>query len=684
MTCRGQRFTSLILVAGAVWHVTGEHACAADPPGIVIDFWDAATLQYIGNPSLAILPNGDYVASHDGFGPGHSFAQVYFFSSQDEGETWSPLGSASGQYESTLFVHNSDLYLMGGGTSGGNEFVSIRKSTDGGASWTTPLDANTGRVFDNGSNINAGATQVIEHNGRIWRAMEEVDPSIPPGNSTNWRSFVLSAPVGADLLSASGWTASNSLLGDDFLPARGWYEGGVVVTPQGDPQVMLRTALMGEFAALLDVSADGSILSYDAQSAVVDFQGGANGKFTVRFDEITGRYWSLVNDHPNPGDVRNVLSLASSANLTDWQIEAPILSHPDPVNVGFQYADFQFDGNDIVFVSRTAFDGAANFHDANYLTFHRIQNYAALSSVQSVTLDVAADAEITNWGNWIDGARGELTQTGFPDYGGTLRAADDNFPTGAWAGEDNFGWVLMKWDLSSLETSDNSRLVGDVDLRMIQFDGAVGEVEVYQINSGAWDEATVTWNNWVGGTVGDEDITFLGTMTSTSQAGGGNGVTLFSDDDLQTLVQAWIDGTQDNHGILLKWPTGDPTNGDTFASRESTTDDPPQLIIDLIDLQSADFDRDLQVNGNDFLTWQRGLNRFPLGNATKADGDADGDGFVTSADLALWEIQYGMALPLSALASALPVPEPAAMWLAIVNTLLISAQRNRASSRHET
>ena len=304
--------------------------------------------------------------------------------------------------------------------------------------------------------------------------------------------------------------------------------------------------------------------------------------------------------------------------------------------------------------------------------------------MQSVTLDVAADAEITNWGNWIDGARGELTQTGFPDYGGTLRVADDNFPTGAWAGEDNFGWVLMKWDLSSLQTSDNSRLVGDVDLRMIQFDGAVGEVEVYQINSGAWDEATVTWNNWVGGTVGDEDITFLGTMTSASQAGGGNGVTLFSDDDLQTLVQAWIDGTQDNHGILLKWPTGDPTNGDTFASRESTTDDPPQLIIDLIDLQSADFDRDLQVNGNDFLTWQRGLNRFPLGNATKADGDADGDGFVTSADLALWEIQYGMALPLSALASALPVPEPAAMWLAIVNTLLISAQRNRASSRHET
>jgi hypothetical protein len=41
--------------------------------------------------------------------------------------------------------------------------------------------------------------------------------------------------------------------------------------------------------------------------------------------------------------------------------------------------DWQFDGRHIIFLSRTAFDddfgGAHNYHDANYLTFHRIRNF---------------------------------------------------------------------------------------------------------------------------------------------------------------------------------------------------------------------------------------------------------------------------------------------------------------------
>ncbi|MNF07207.1 hypothetical protein D3C80_2073400 [compost metagenome] len=55
------------------------------------------------------------------------------------------------------------------------------------------------------------------------------------------------------------------------------------------------------------------------------------------------------------------------------------LSHEDPLRHAFQYIDWLFDGNDIVFVSRTAFDdaegGAKAAHDANYLTFHRIEKF---------------------------------------------------------------------------------------------------------------------------------------------------------------------------------------------------------------------------------------------------------------------------------------------------------------------
>ena len=50
----------------------------------------------------------------------------------------------------------------------------------------------------------------------------------------------------------------------------------------------------------------------------------------------------------------------------------------DVEKVGFQYVDFEFEGDDILFLCRTAINGAANFHDANYFTFHRIKNFREL------------------------------------------------------------------------------------------------------------------------------------------------------------------------------------------------------------------------------------------------------------------------------------------------------------------
>ena len=51
----------------------------------------------------------------------------------------------------------------------------------------------------------------------------------------------------------------------------------------------------------------------------------------------------------------------------------------------------------------------------------------------------------------------------------------------------------------------------------------------------------------------------------------------------------------------------------------------------------ADFDQDLDVDGADFLTWQRG---FGVG-ATLSQGDANSSGMVDAADLAVWESQFG-------------------------------------------
>jgi hypothetical protein len=54
---------------------------------------------------------------------------------------------------------------------------------------------------------------------------------------------------------------------------------------------------------------------------------------------------------------------------------------------------------------------------------------------------------------------------------------------------------------------------------------------------------------------------------------------------------------------------------------------------------TADFDADGDVDGSDFLRWQRGLGTST--GATKGQGDADGDGDVDAGDLAAWEGEFG-------------------------------------------
>ena len=63
---------------------------------------------------------------------------------------------------------------------------------------------------------------------------------------------------------------------------------------------------------------------------------------------------------------------------------------------------------------------------------------------------------------------------------------------------------------------------------------------------------------------------------------------------------------------------------------------------------AADFDTDGDVDGADFLAWQRGFGT-QAPNATPADGDADNDQDVDAADLGIWQGQFGSnASPLAA------------------------------------
>src|SRR6185369_3674791 len=96
------------------------------PPGIVIDHSGASTRQYVGSPSIAILPDGSYVASHDWFGPGSTYDRMVVFRSRDKGQTWKHLAEIQGQWWSTLFAHRGALYLIG--TTRENGHTVIRRS----------------------------------------------------------------------------------------------------------------------------------------------------------------------------------------------------------------------------------------------------------------------------------------------------------------------------------------------------------------------------------------------------------------------------------------------------------------------------------------------------------------------------------------------------------------------------
>lgn len=371
-------------------------------PGVVIAHSPARTGLYIGSPSLAVLPGGDYVASHDFFGPKsdeHRSARSRVYRSSDSGRTWRQMSEVQGAFWSSLFVHRGALYLLGPDRHHGN--VLIRRSTDGGATWTVPVDGKTGLLRSEGE-FHCAPVPVVEHGGRLWRGFEWRNP--PTAWGINYRAGVLSAPVDADLLDAANWTASPFLPSDRAWNGGdmgAWLEGNVVVTPEGGLVDVLRvdTRTLPEKAAILRLGRPDESPSFDPAKGFVDFPGGAK-KFTIRWDAKSGRYWSLATVVPDgwgrlgkPASIRNTLALTCSTNLVNWEVRSHLLHSPDRARVGFQYVDWLFEGDDLIAACRTAFadedGGAHNNHDANFLTFHRIQGFRDRTMRDSVQISPA-------------------------------------------------------------------------------------------------------------------------------------------------------------------------------------------------------------------------------------------------------------------------------------------------------
>ena len=198
--------------------------------------------------------------------------------------------------------------------------------------------------------------------------------------------MVMSCDVNDDLLVPENWSFTEPVPFDYFAPELEGLpkpvmtiEGTLTVAPDGRLLNIMRFGMRG-FALVYEVDTvhHEAPLKY---AGLMPFPANLS-KFMIKYDPESGKYYSVATRlyEGCRDSARNLLSLLCSADLKEWTVVCDLLDcrHLDVDKVGFQYVDFDFEGDDLVYLCRTAFNGAHNFHDANYSTFHRIRLFRTL------------------------------------------------------------------------------------------------------------------------------------------------------------------------------------------------------------------------------------------------------------------------------------------------------------------
>lgn len=358
-----------------------------------IKWQDPKTGVYLGSPSLVKLKGGDILATFDYFGK-HSTSNITsVYKSSDEGLTWNHLTDLEEMFWGTLFTHNNDVYILGTTAGVTCRKIVIMKSTDDGLTWTDPKSKSTGILFDEGIDgrnplFHCAPTPVVEHDGRLYKGFEILTAFLP--GMRGYNAFVVSVDADKDLLDASNWLKSTEVPFDTSRDPEGsrnttgWIEGNVVKGENGELWNIMRvnSTPFVDRGAIISITEGGKKASFTPDNFIT-LPGGMS-KFVIRKDEETGLFIMLTNNNTNPSypAQRNKLSMYYSVNLRDWVHAKTLMEDLRDVSfdesvksTGFQYPDWQFDGEDIIYLSRTAYDGAQNYHNSNRITFGRLRNF---------------------------------------------------------------------------------------------------------------------------------------------------------------------------------------------------------------------------------------------------------------------------------------------------------------------
>lgn len=333
------------------------------------------------------------------------------------------------------------VYLLGtsdDGNAGAPTGVVLSQSLDDGATWSpvtvlfrdsssfstgpTPVLLWAGRLW-----------RAFEHNRGAWGSGYAALVVSAPADAPNLLDAAAWTRSGELLFSAvaglvpSSWNAHTAF---PVRPGYGWLEGNAVQPVDaavGGVHILLRVNSLpsANKAALLLVANASAAPTFVEW---VDFPGGMS-KFTVRYDARSKLYVTLANEVANAnvslpptcgpvtlpangaplpccgfleacesapnsvascvwchGNSRNTLALAvAPAPGGPWRSVSTLLwddtgvpAFISELGTGFQYVDFQFDGDDILALVRAGYRGSNNYHNSNRILLKSVVGWRNL------------------------------------------------------------------------------------------------------------------------------------------------------------------------------------------------------------------------------------------------------------------------------------------------------------------